>query len=202
LWQSQPGCNLNRSSYDQQTKFKRYNALRDTMNIITARSTRFFGSVLLAAAALLAGGCATTHQTTTVQRAPALPSLSLGDVAKMVGDKVPDATIVKDINDRGLKVAANAADLDVLNKAGASKEVIDAILLARNTPAQTAQNSSTTTTYSYPPVVVSPYYGFGYPFYGGPSFSFGFGRSYHYGRPAFGGVHRPGPVYRHFPGRR
>jgi hypothetical protein len=172
------------------------------MNMITARSTRFFGSVLLAAAALLAGGCATTHQTTTVQRAPALPSLSLGDVAKMVGDKVPDATIVKEINDRGLKVAANAADLDVLNKVGASKEVIDAILLARNTPAQTAQNSSTTTTYGYPPVVVAPYYGFGYPFYGGPAFSFGFGRSYHYGRPAYGGFNRPGPVYRSFPGRR
>jgi hypothetical protein len=175
------------------------------MNIITARSTRFFGSVLLAVAALLAGGCATTHQTTTVQRAPALPSLSLGDVAKMVGEKVPDTTIVKEINDRGLKVAANAADLDVLNKAGASKEVIDAILLARTNPAQTAQNSSTTTTYSYPPVVVAPYYGFGfgYPFYGSPSINFGFGRSYYYGRPAFGGFHnRPGPVYRQFPGRR
>jgi hypothetical protein len=170
---------------------KLHDALRDTMNIITARSTRFFGSVLLAVAALLAGGCATTHQTTTVQRAPALPSLSLGDVAKMVGEKVPDTTIVKEINDRGLKVAANAADLDVL--------------LARTNPAQTAQNSSTTTTYSYPPVVVAPYYGFGfgYPFYGSPSINFGFGRSYYYGRPAFGGFHnRPGPVYRQFPGRR
>jgi hypothetical protein len=172
------------------------------MNIITARYTRFFGSVLLAAAALLAGGCATTQQTTTVQRAPALPALSLGDVAKMVGEKVPDSTIVKDINDRGLKVAANAADLDVLNKAGASKEVIDAVLLARNTPAQTAQTSSTTTTYGYPPVVVAPYYGFGfgYPYYGGPAVSlgFGFGRSHYYGRPAY----RAGPVYRSFPGRR
>jgi hypothetical protein len=171
------------------------------MNMITARSTRFFGSVLLAAAALLAGGCATTHQTTTTtQRTPALPSLSLGDVAKMVGEKVPDTTIVKEINDRGLKVAANAADLDVLNKVGASKEVIDAILLARTTPAQNAQNSSTTTTYSYPPVVVAPYYGFGfgYPYYGGPAISLGFGRSYYYGRPAY----RAGPVYRSFPGRR
>jgi hypothetical protein len=164
------------------------------MNMITASTTRFFGSVLLAAAALLAGGCATTHQTTTVQRAPALPSLSLGDVAKMVGDKVPDAAIVKEINDRGLKVAANAADLDVLNKVGASKEVIDAILLAKNTPAQTAENSSTTTTYGYPPVVVSPHYGFGfgYPYFGGPAISLGFGRSYYYGRPAY----RAGPVYR------
>jgi hypothetical protein len=164
------------------------------MNIINARYTRFFGSILLAVASLLAAGCATTRQTTTVQRAPALPSLSLGDVAKMVGDKVPDATIVKEINDRGLKVAANAADLDVLNKVGASKEVIDAILLARNTPAQTAENTSTTTTYGYPPVVVSPYYGFGfgYPYFGGPAISLGFGRSYYYGRPAY----RAGPVYR------
>jgi hypothetical protein len=164
------------------------------MNIINARYTRFFGSILLAVASLLAAGCATTRQTTTVQRAPALPSLSLGDVAKMVGDKVPDATIVKEINDRGLKVAANAADLDVLNKVGASKEVIDAILLARNTPAQTAENSSTTTTYGYPPVVVSPYYGFGfgYPYFGGPAISLGFGRSYYYGRPAY----RAGPIYR------
>jgi hypothetical protein len=165
------------------------------MNMITARSVRFLGSILLAAAALVAGGCATTHQTTTVQRAPALPSLSLGDVAKMVGDKVPDAAIVKEINDRGLKVAANAADLDVLNKVGASKEVIDAILLARNVPTQNGQNdSTTTTTYSYPPVVVAPSYGygFGYPYYGGALFNFGFGRSYHYGRPVF----RAGPVYR------
>jgi hypothetical protein len=164
------------------------------MNIINARYTRFFGSILLAVASLLAAGCATTRQTTTVQRAPALPSLSLGDVAKMVGDKVPDATIVKEINDRGLKVAANAADLDVLNKVGASKEVIDAILLARNTPAQTAENTSTTTTYGYPPVVVSPYYGFGfgYPYFGGPAISLGFGRSYYYGRPAY----RAGPIYR------
>jgi hypothetical protein len=175
------------------------NALRDTMNMINARYTRLFGSILLAAAALLAAGCATTRQTTTVQHAPALPSLSLGDVAKMVGEKIPDATIVKEINDRGLKVAANAADLDVLNKAGASKEVIDAILLARNAPAQNAQNgSTTTTTYGYPPVVVSPY-GYGYPYYGGAAlFNFGFGRSYYYGRPSY----RAGPVYRSFPGRR
>jgi hypothetical protein len=167
---------------------------------------RYMGAALLAAAALLAGGCATTHQTTTTQQAPVvvIASLSLGDVAKMVGDKVPDATIVKEIHERGLKVAANAADLDVLNKAGASKEVIDAILVARNTPIQTAQNgSTTTTTYGYPPVVVAPYpygYGYGYPYYGGGAlFSFGFGRSYHYGgRPAY----RAGPSFRSFPGRR
>jgi hypothetical protein len=164
-----------------------------------SRYSRVLGASLLAVAALVASGCATTHTTSTVQRAPALPSLSLGDVAKMVGEKVPDATIVKDINDRGLKVAANAADLDVLNKVGASKEVIDAILLARTTPAQTAQNSSTT-TYGYPPVVVAPYYGygFGYPFFGGPAISLGFGRSYYYGRP----VYRAGPVYRSFPSRK
>jgi hypothetical protein len=175
------------------------------MNKITARTSRFytmrlFGAAFLAAATLIAGGCATTHQTTTVQRAPVPVSLSLGDVAKMVGEKVPDATIVKEINERGLKVAANAADLDVLNKAGASKEVVDAILLARTTPAVTAQNSSsTTTTYSYPPVVISPFsYGFGYPYYGGSLFSFGFGRSYHYGRP----IYRSAPVPRIFPGRR
>jgi hypothetical protein len=177
-----------------------HNALRDTMNMITARSTRFFGTALLAVGTLLAGGCATTQQTTTVQQAPIAPSLSLGDVAKMVGDKLPDTAIIKEINERGLKVAANAADLDVLNKAGASKEVIDAILLARNTPAQSAQNgSTTTTTYGYPPVVVAPY-PYGYPYYGGALFSFGLGRSYHYGRPSYG--IRPGPVYRNFPGRR
>jgi hypothetical protein len=167
------------------------------MNMIT----RFLGSAFVAGALLLAGGCATTHTTTVRQQAPVPVSLSLGDVAKMVGDKVPDATIVKEINERGLKVAANAADLDVLNKVGASKEVVDAILLARNTPAQSAQNGSTTsTTYGYPPVVVAPYYGYGYgyPFFGGPALSFGFGRSYYYGRP----VYRSGPVLRSFPGRR
>jgi hypothetical protein len=188
---------------EHKIQFKLLIALRDTKNMITAlhsRCSRFFGASLLAVAALVAGGCATTHTTSTVQRAPALPLLSLGDVAKMVGEKVPDATIVKEINDRGLKVAANAADLDVLNKVGASKEVIDAILLARTTPAQTAQNSSTTTTYGYPPVVVAPYYGygFGYPFFGGPAISLGFGRSYYYGRP----VYRAGPVYRSFPSRK
>jgi hypothetical protein len=173
------------------------------MNMTFARSPRILGAAILAAATLLAGGCATTQQTTTVQQAPVVPSLSLGDVAKMVGDKVPDVTIVKEINERGLKVAANAADLDVLNKAGASKEVIDAVLLARNTPAQAAQNgSTTTTTYGYPPVVVAPYpygYGYGYPYYGGALFSFGFGRSYYYGRPSY----RAGPSFRGgFHGRR
>jgi hypothetical protein len=140
----------------------------------------------IAASVVVLSGCATTRQTTQTVQAPLPLALSIGDVAKLISDKKTDVEIVKEIQTRGLKSPANAADLDVLLKQGASKDVIDAVLVAQNGPAN-QQQTTTTTQYGYPPV-----YSYGYPAFG--LFSYGWGGGY------YGGGYRSygyrGPVIR------
>ncbi len=151
-------------------------------------SLKTIAAASLAFASLFLSGCATTHTTQTRVQAPLPVALSIGDVAKLIGDKAPDAEIVRQIQEKGLKSAANAADLDILLKQGASKEVIDAVLVARNTPTVVTENR--TVVYPSP----APYaYGWGWPF------SFGLGLGYYSARPHY--YHRPF-VYRNFHGRR
>jgi hypothetical protein len=148
---------------------------------------RTFVAAAIAASALVLSGCATTRQTTQTVQAPQPLALSIGDVAKLIGDKKTDVEIVKEIQTRGLKSPANAADLDVLLKQGASKDVIDAVLIAQNGPTN-QQQTTTTTQYGYPPV-----YSYGYPAYG--LFSWGWGGGYYGGYRSHGYVNR-GPVIR------
>jgi hypothetical protein len=149
-------------------------------------SFRTLVAAAIAASALMLGGCATTRQTTQTIQVPLPLALSVGDVAKLISDKKTDVEIVKEIQTRGLKSPANAADLDVLLKQGASKDVIDAVLVAHNGPS-TQQQTTTTTQYNYPPV-----YTYGYPAFG--LFSYGWGGGY------YGGGYRSygyrGPVIR------
>lgn len=152
---------------------------------------RAFVAAAIAASALVLSGCATTRQTTQTVQIPPPLALSIGDIAKLVGDKKTDVEIVKEIQTRGLKAPANAADLDVLLKQGASKDVIDAVLIAQNGPS-TQQQTTTTTQYNYPPV-----YSYGYPAYGLFSWGWGggWGGGYYGGYRSHGYVNR-GPVIR------
>jgi hypothetical protein len=158
---------------------------------ISLVSRRSLAGLFVAALAVLSTGCATTQRTTTQQTAQA-PALSIGDVAKMVTDKRPDAEIIQDINSRGLRAPANASDLDLLVKQGTSKEVIDAILLAQ-TPQPNQTTSTTTYSYAY------PYVPFGFGFY---NYSWGwrggYSSHYHGGSRYHGGAHffRNAPLFR------
>jgi hypothetical protein len=140
---------------------------------------RALAAVSLAIAALVTTGCATTQSTTsTAAQAQIANALSIGDIAKMVGDKRLDADIIKDIQTRGLRSPANASDLDLLVKQGTSKEVIDAILIAQNPQ----PNQTTTTTH----------YGYVYPVV---PYSFGLYGAYSWGRYWGGGGGYRAPYY-------
>ena len=159
----------------------------------TNRFSKFRHSGLAVAALCVAlvSGCATTHTTTSAPAmAPPPPSLSVGDISKMVSDKRVDLDIVREIQAKGLKSQLNANDLDLLQKAGASKEVIDAALLGRVGPIASQQQQTTVVTTGY------PYYGYGgYPLYG--AFSYGFGLGYGWGYPAYrGSYYAPAPRFR------
>jgi hypothetical protein len=138
-------------------------------SVVTRRS---LAGLFVAAVAIFSAGCATTQRTTTQQAAQA-PALSIGDLAKMVTDKRPDAEIIQEIKFRGLRAPANASDLDLLVKQGTSKEVIDAVLLAQ-TPQPTQTTSTTTYSYGY------PYIPFGFGFY---NYSWGWRGGSHFYRP-------------------
>ena len=146
------------------------------------------GLAIAAVCFALLGGCATTQTTTSTPLPPPPPSLSVGDISKLVEEKRADIEIVREIQSKGLKSQLNANDLDLLQKAGASKEVIDAALLARVGPIPSQQQTTVITT-GY------PYYGYGgYPAYG--AFSYGFGLGYGWGYPAYRGYYGAAPRFR------
>lgn len=145
----------------------------------TARFARFTQVAALVLAATAAAGCATTEPTPVWAPVPspalaAAHALSVGDVARMVELQRPAADIVAEVRERGMRSAPNTADVELLLKSGASREVVDAVLAAR-----VATPGAMT--------IVQPRTTYVYPWWGPSSFSlgvgsgWGWGSSVHYG---------------------
>ena len=140
---------------------------------------------LMGFGALFASGCTTVSTTSAGGARPVqmvrAEGLTVGDLLVSLNSSKPQADIIAEIKAKGLRSTLSAADIDVLTQNGASKEMVDALVIAgQQFPTTVATSPAVTTT--------STYYG-GYGWWPWAGFSYWSGYPYGYG---YGGYYGGG----------
>ena len=155
---------------------------------------RIFLMALMGLGALFASGSTTVSTTSAGGARPVqmvrAEGLTVGDLLVSLNSSRPQAEIIAEIKTKGLRSTLSAADIDVLTQNGASKDMVDALIVAgQQFPTTVATSPAVTTT--------STYYG-GYGWWPWVGFSYWSGYPYGYGYGGYygGGYYSRGPVYR------
>ncbi len=149
---------------------------------------------LMGFGALFASGCTTVSTTSAGGARPVqmvrAEGLTVGDLLVSLNSSKPQADIIAEIKAKGLRSTLSAADIDVLTQNGASKEMVDALVIAgQQFPTTVATSPAVTTTSTY-------YGGYGWWPWAGFSYWSGYPYGYGYGGYYGGGYYSRGPVYR------
>ncbi len=163
-----------------------------------------------ALAALLSSGCATTgpsyQDDIEAQRAMQPPGVAVGEVQALLAAGRSQSDIIAEVQARGVQSPPTSVEIEALRQAGASPELIDALLTAQVAPQVVAVVPARPWYWAWPwapayggsiwyrsgPVYRGPIYRG--PVYGGPGYRGpGYG-SPGYGSPGAGGSYGGSPV--------
>ena len=135
---------------------------------------------LLPLAGLLLAGCATRTYTTV----PPPPGPSVADVQAMVQAHVSDSVIVNQIQNSSTRYTLTADQIIALKAAGASDNVLNALIASANKPPVQTTTVVEQNPYVGPYVYVDPWpwgwWGWG-PYYHGGGYYHGHGGDFHHG---------------------
>lgn len=154
----------------------------------------------LGVTSLFVSGCSTVTTTTTSRPVHMVRAdgLTIGDLLVMINSGRNSDDIIAEVRAKGLRATPSAADLDVLQQAGASREVIEAVNVAgQQFPTAVATGPavvSNSTTY-YSGYGWWPWVGFSY--WSGYPYGYAYGPGYYYRGPVYRpptAIIRP-PVY-------
>ena len=138
---------------------------------------------LLPLAGLCLTGCVTRSYTVTTPSPP--PGPSVAEVQSMVQAQVSDSIIVNQIHNSSTRYTLTADQIIALKQAGASDNVLNALIASANRPAVQTPVTVEQRDYVYPSVYVDPWpwfwWGWGPYYYGGYYHGYYHGGGYHGG---------------------